>query len=65
VQAIEVALHEGCGDGEEEFILNGGVRRGGAERGRGKGPKGGIRVSLAVRAGSSSLNIASLFLRGN
>ena len=42
-------------------LIDGRVRRGGVERGRGEGLKGGTKVSVAVGAGSSYLDAAGLF----
>jgi hypothetical protein len=46
-------------------LINRGVRRGEAKRGREESLKGGAKVGIVVRVGSSSLNVVSLFLRGN
>ena len=54
-------MHEECRDNLLGSLVDGGVRGGGAERGRGKGLKGGTGVGVAVGAGSSYLNTAGLF----
>jgi hypothetical protein len=65
MQVIEITSYKGCEDSKEEFVLNGGVRGGGAERSGGEGSKGGAGAGVAVRAGGSSLNTTGLFLGGN
>ena len=54
-------MHKGCKDNLLRSFINRGVRRGGAERGRGEGLKGGIRVSIVAGVRSSYLDAVGLF----